>query len=325
MWGDIVMKQEAGNINLNDLRLEVERKLLEYNLISFNDKISLCPIHNVIIHGKYFSHYIITCVYSSKTFFLKTVKENDNFLLCDRFLKNINDEGLYYPRIIVPRFTFQGMQYYIITYIEGRPLDMFSEALPQSTLYDIADKLLFLIEQLALINASQYSENAVFVPDDCIVILKQKLANRMRHPLIAGYPPKKVERTFHWCCNILEHSQFSRPTLIHMDVKPANIIYNEKTGSVSLIDFEFARFGDFDYGWTQILLSGCNHFNPFYKKHIVPHLTKGRITLDDAFDIPKFQCYLYYQAMCNLIYYYDRHLPCPKEIEEIFNAFIARM
>ena len=66
MWGDIVMKQEAGNINLNDLRLEVERKLLEYNLISFNDKISLCPIHNVIIHGKYFSHYIITCVEAVK-------------------------------------------------------------------------------------------------------------------------------------------------------------------------------------------------------------------------------------------------------------------
>ena len=75
------------------------------------------------------------------------------------------------------------------------------------------------------------------------------------------------------------------PTLIHMDIKPANIIYEPDTGVVALIDFEFARFGDIDYGWTQILLSGRNQFNQFYREQIVPHLTRDRINLDDAFAI----------------------------------------
>lgn len=310
-----------------DLEVETAQKLFQHGLVASFEEIRLRPHHSVLIGGKWFSHFIITCVRSQKTFFLKVVKEQDNFLFCNRFLQDLNskDAECPWPQIVVPPFTFQGMQYYITTYIKGQPLDTFSETLPQSTYSYVADQLLRRIDQMTLLTAPQYSEHGAFVLDDCATILKKKLASRMRHPLIFGYPHKKLEQAFYWACEILEHSQFSQPTLIHMDIKPANIIYGLDTGVVSLIDFELARFGDIDYGWTQILLSGCNQFNQFYREQMVPHLTKGRINLDDALSIPKFQCYLFYQAMCNLIYYDDHHLPCPKKMTEIFESFIKQM
>ena len=43
--------------------------------------------------------------------------------------------------------------------------------------------------------------------------------------------------------NILSNSTFSKPILIHMDIKPKNIIISPQ-GQVHLIDFELSRFGD---------------------------------------------------------------------------------
>lgn len=325
--GETGVGHETHLVNSTDLGKETRQKLIEYGLIPASDNVRLRPTHRVIIHGEWFSHFIVTCPHSQQTFFLKIVKESDNFLLCNRFLPNLNVKGVEYPypKIVVPAFSFQGMNYYVTTYTEGQALDTFPDTLPQNTISHIADRLLELINQLTQLKAPQYSERGAFVSDDCASILKRKLESRLLHPLISSYPRKKLDRAFNWAFEILDCSQFSQPTLIHMDIKPANIIYNAETGFVSLIDFEFARFGDIDYGWTQILLSGRNQFNQFYKEQIVPSITHNRVTLDDAFGIPKYQCYLFYQTMCNLIYYYDRHLPCPKEMVEIFEQFIAKM
>lgn len=325
--GEVDVKNKTKAKDYSDLELVVERKLHEYGLVPPTSKVSLCPHHNILINGEWFSHFIVTCTHSTQRFFLKILKENDNSLLCDCFLREINTKNakLFYPQIVVPQFNFQEVKYYITTYINGQPLDTFPETLPQNTWDNVADKLLVLIDQLASIKASQYSEHGTFVPDDCASILKKKLETKLRHPLVASYPRAKIERAFNWSCDILDQSQFSQPTLIHMDVKPANIIYNPITDSVSLIDFELARFGDVDYGWTQILMSGCNRFNQFYREQIVPRLTGKKLTWDEALNKPKYQCYLFYQAICNLIYYYDYHLPCPKEFKELLNLLIDKI
>ena len=127
------------------------------------------------------------------------------------------------------------------------------------------------------------------------------------------------------CYQILDESHFTKPTLLHMDVKPANIIYNSKTGFVTLIDFEFARFGDADYGWTQVLLSGINAFCDEYKQQVVSYMTKGRLTLNEALTIPKFQCYIFYQTACNLIYYYDRDMKCPEDMKDLFEELLKQL
>ncbi len=318
------MKQETKDYI--DLELLVNQKLHEHNLVPRISQVRLYPHHSVIINGKQFSHHIVSCTHCQKRFFLKILKEDDNSLLCDRFLQEISikESEVPYPQVVVPKFTFHGMQYYITTYIEGQSLDTFSDALPRTTWNNVADKLLILIDQIASLTAEQYSEHGTFVPDNYASIMKEKFEIRRKHPLIACYSNAKLERLFNWFCDVLDHSQFSKPTLIHMDIKPANIIYNNNTGFVALIDFEFARFGDIDYGWTQILMSKLNHFNQFYKEHIVPRLISEKITWDDALNTPKLQCYLFYQAMCNLIYYHDRNLPCPKEFRELFSFFINR-
>jgi serine/threonine protein kinase len=43
-----------------------------------------------------------------------------------------------------------------------------------------------------------------------------------------------------------------RPTLLHGDVKAANILFDEATKKTALIDFELARFGDIDFEWTKL-------------------------------------------------------------------------
>lgn len=321
------MKHEVDLKNYSALEFIVKQKLHEYGLVPITSKISLCPHHTVLINGEQFSHFIVSCSHSQQRFFLKVLKENDNSLFCDRFLREIyiKEKELHYPQIVVPELFYHEKQYYITTYTEGRSLDTFSDMSVQNIWDNIAEKLLHLINQLTLVKASQYSEHGVFVLDDCANILKKKLETRFRHPLIAGYSHKKLEKTYKWFCDILSCSHFSPPTLIHMDIKPANIIYNEKTGVVSLIDFEFARFGDIDYGWVQILMSGCNQFNQFYREQLVPHLTRNRLTWDKALNTPKFQCYLFYQAMCNIIYYHDHHLPCPEEFKKLFSLFLNRV
>ena len=118
-----------------DLEMEAARKLLQYGLVPSADGVRLHPHHSVLIRGKWFSHFVITCPHSQQTYFLKVVKEQDNFLFCNRFLQNLSDkdDGYPWPQIVVSPFVFQGMQYYITTYIKGQPLDAFPETLPQST------------------------------------------------------------------------------------------------------------------------------------------------------------------------------------------------
>ena len=217
------------------------------------------------------------------------------------------------------------MNYYITTYIEGQALDSYSDTLSASIVNHIADCLIILVDNLEQIHASHYSEREAFIYDNYIDNFQRKLELKLQHPLVSNYSHQKLQHILNWSCEILENSQFSQPSLIHMDIKPANIIYNMETGFVSLIDFEFARFGDIDYGWTQLLLSGCNHFNQFYKKQMIPRITNNRLPISEALKIPKYQCYLFYQLLCNMIYYSDRHLSCPKEMSDLFEFFIKKI
>ena len=43
-----------------------------------------------------------------------------------------------------------------------------------------------------------------------------------------------------------------RPTLLHGDVKAANILFDVVTKKVALIDYELARFGDIDFEWSKL-------------------------------------------------------------------------
>lgn len=310
-----------------ELKQMVYQQLTAHGVISTFERIEVQPHYCITLNKKPYYHSIITCPTSQQKYFLKVVKGKDGAHLCNDFLKSIRskDGTSPYPIIVVPEFEHKGTRYYVTNFLEGQTMDTLPKTTPENVWDEIADELLLRLNELEMLQAPQYSEEGIFVSDDCASILKKKIVNRLQHPLMETFPSKKLEKVFVRCCEILDVSQFSNPTLLHMDIKPANIIYNNQTGTVSLIDFESARFGDIDYGWTQILLSERNRFSEVYKTHLVPRLTRGRLTLDEALDVPKFQCYLFYQIMCNLIYYYDRNLRCPKELNTLFHQITDRL
>lgn len=307
-------------IDIDVLSTITRQKLLEYGLLLSDEKITLCPHHRIILHGVQHSHYIIICEHTNRKFFLKTLKEKDNALYCDNVLKKFRDDnGEYiYPTILVPVFNFNNTQYYITTFINGQTLDDVSETLTETQWENIAVKLRVHLERLSTLHAPFYSEHNGDQSDDYASIQKAKFLKRLEHPLFLNYSHTELEKALLYCFQILETSQYSKPTFLHMDIKPANIIYNPQNDFVTLIDFEFARFGDLDYGWTQVLLSGLNWFIPKYKKYIVPQLIKGHMTLEEAVNTPKLQCYLFYQIACNLIYYNDLNRDCPEVMKKIF-------
>ena len=313
--------------NYNELSLLVHKKLVEQSIISAQEKLLLNPYHNISLHGKSFSHYIITCLNSGQRFFLKISKSNDATSHCNDYLHNfLTDTGDYiYPIIIVPKFEFCGISYYVTTFIEGESLDKISKTLTDDEWKIISHNLVTRLNELSTIQAPLYSEHNEFITDECSAILKTKLLNRFQHAVFDGYSKEDLDKSIKRCYQILDKSNYTKPTLLHMDVKPANIIYNSQTKFVTLIDFELSRFGDVDYGWTQILLSGINAFGEEYKNQIISYITKGHLTLNKAITIPKFKCYLFYQTACNLIYYYDYNIKCPEEIKQLFEKLLKQL
>lgn len=304
----------------------VQRKLEMHGILSATQEITLQPCHTVVVGGKQYSHFIISCLESGQKLFLKVLKENDCTLHCNKYLQKIRDKNgrCPYPLILIPNIFFHGVQYYITTFVNGQTLDELSKVLPADFWDGIADQLLLRYDELGTIRAPLYSEHGSFIAGGYATIFTRKLAEKLHYP---GIPlsMKKRNRAFEWCSEILETSSFSAPVLLHMDIKPANIIYEPHGNTVSLIDFEFARFGDADYGWTQLLLSGLNNFSDIYKHRIVPRMTRNRLTIRDALDIPKYQCYLFYQLICNFMYYDQRDMRSPEEMTSLFAQLVARI
>ncbi|MBQ8749100.1 MAG: hypothetical protein IJZ29_01335 [Clostridia bacterium] len=306
-------------IELESLNIIARSKLIEYGFLSSHTQTTLTPNYSVILNGTKYSHYIITCSNSAVKFFLKLSKGNDNSLHCNEFLKIFRNNDEYaYPIILVPEFKYKSVNYYITTYTEGNNLDTLSSSLTKNEWKKISHELRKQLDNLSTIKATMYSEKNQFLNIGCADILKNKFQKRLNHVVFGQFDPTSIMKAYDRSCEILNHCQFSDPTLLHMDVKPANVIYNPQTRTVKLIDFEFARFGDWDFGWTQILLTKCNFFSKEYKEYMFPYLTEGRLTLDEALTIPKYKCYLFYQTACNLIYYFDKKQECPQEMYQLF-------
>lgn len=299
----------------------VKSKLVEANLIVNDDSITLSPLHFFPFNGDERHHYVISCEKTSKKFFLKLYKGSDGLLDCSEYLKDLmaaNPE-VHYPTICTPLFIFNDDQYFITEYIDGKDVEMQDQTLSDSEWHLIAINVRKQIDLISSIHAPHYSEKNEFLTEDCAKTLTLKLTKRLKHAALSKYVAKDLQDAFEVCVNILLGSTYSEPTLIHMDVKPANIIYCPDSGKVSLIDFEHSRFGDYDYGIIQLLLTNYNSFSNNYKTKMFPELIKGLITFEEACSVPKLQVYLFYQSLCNIIYYYDRKLKCPEEMRTIFD------
>lgn len=308
------------SFNINELHSITLKKLKEYQLIDENEEIKLIPNYKIILDNKAYSHYIIECVTSKKTYFLKIFKNRDNIFQLNDFIKDFFDEfgNQKFSTILIPKFNYNGMKYYVTSFVEGESINNISTPLTKEQYKKIAYKICDLWFELTKITSLNYSEKGEFFADDAATIFKRKLKNRLAHPVFNNISNINLSKAYHKCCDIIENCEFSKPSLIHMDVKPANVVYNQNNELVTLIDFEHARFGDIDFGWTQILLSGYNSFGEIYEKYIYPYIIENHLNLTEALKIPKFKCYIFYQTACNLIYYYKNNMECPIKMKECF-------
>lgn len=306
--------------DINELYSITHQKLEEYSLIKKNENIQLIPNYKITLNNKIYSHYIIDCGVSKKKYFLKVFKNRDNIFQCNDYIKDYYDEfgNQKFPTILIPKFNYNGIQYYVTSFVEGKSINNISAQLTKEEYKKIGYDICDLWFELTKINTSNYSEKDEFFSDDAATIFKRKLKNRLAHPVFNQIPKAYLDKAYYKCCNIIESCEFSKPSLIHMDVKPANIVYNPKFDLVTLIDFEHARFSDIDFGWTQILLSGCNSFGETYEKYIYPYIIEDHLNLSNALKIPKFKCYIFYQTACNLIYYHKHNTDCPSKMKDYF-------
>ncbi len=321
------MNTQRKNFSLENLAALTKEKMIKNELIHSSEQIVLIPHHQVTVRGELSYHYIITCLTNNQKYFLKVQKDNDHATHCNYYLRRFlaQDGQCAYPLILAPGFDYCGKRYHIYTYAEGETLEGLPGKISADEWHNIGRKLRNRIDELSTVHAQQYSDRNQFVPDSHSAILKRKIMLKLNHSVFSEYSPGMIEAAGDKCMLILDSSSFSRPTLLHMDIKPANIIYNLQTKTVSVIDFELARFGDIDYGQVQILLTELKEYGEAYDQYIFPELTKGYLTLGDALHIPKFQCYLFYQTACNLIYYDERKLPCPKKMEALFYKLLQTL
>lgn len=323
------MKALDSDSNVKELTILTKKKLLECHLIPSSEEVVLYPHHQVIVHGKLRCHYIVSCLPSRKQFFLKILKDNDCSTHCNRFLHQFQTENgdCSYPLLIAPGFDFFDERYFLYTFSKGKTLQELAKTahISQDEWESIANKLKKCIAVLSSVHSQHYSDHNQFVTDQYADILKRKIMPKLNHHTFSALPSKTVTTVYQRCVNIIESSVYSEPTLIHMDVKPANVIYNLESKTVSLIDFELARFGDFDYGWAQLLITSLKNYGEEYQKYIYPHLVNGGISLEAALQIPKFQFYLFYQAACNLIYYDERNISCPIGMKSLFTELFNQL
>lgn len=298
----------------------VKIKLTEAGIIDHKEEIRLEPCHTIMIGQDWYSHYYVHCRIKKRKYFLKALKPNDGLMHCNNSLRTLktNSGCLDYPEVLVHPFDFGAVQYFITSFIDARNLDELIGQIPISEWESIGDKIYLRLQEIEQLHAEQYSDQGKFISTPCDILFIEKLRRRFSHRVAQTLPKDLVERICDECASVLLNSIYSSPTLLHMDIKPANVLYNPQSRKVYLIDFEFARFGDLDYGWTQILLSGLNAFNPIYKKHIYPNIVKHRTDLTTALQSSKMRCYILYQTLCNMIYYSDHGLPCPQELEKLF-------
>lgn len=302
----------------------VRDKLKQKGLINSNETIRLIACHDIVLDNASRNHYVIQCSETESRFFLKLQKKEDNIIHCDKYILAISqNEDYELPHVLVSPFPFHNDMFFITNYVEGDDLEALDTKLSNMQWKKAADDIRKQLMLLADIHTPCYSEHNKFFTDGYPEMFRDKLQTRMKHISLTGYDRSKMQSAYNNSLRILNNSSFSEPSLIHMDVKPANIVFDPKTEKAVLIDFEFARFGDIDYGIVQVLLTQFNSFSDNYKKKMFPVLTDGLISFSQACETPKFQVYLWYQSMCNIIYYYNHKTQCPDEMKNIFENMLT--
>lgn len=313
--------------NYQELKKIIYDKLVEVNLIMPSDKLRIRRIHKKHESNGIIYHYIIS-VNNKRTFLLRTVKEHDYSYLVMDYLTKINNKfpKPCFPNAVIPPFNLDSYTYILTSYLEGKDLGKAIYWLSNEQLVKIADILNEKLDCLHRVTAPKYSDGYNFSSESPFAeIMFNKIKSKLakEHCINIFMLNINKEKLLNRINTILSESTYSEPTLIHLDIKPANIIIMPDIEDVCLIDFELSRFSDIDYEWTNLLLKNKLNYSVRFKKYILePILIKNFMPLSEALKINKYKVYILYHSINNYIYYFKHNMKCPEGVITLIEQLI---
>jgi len=305
---------------------EFKKVLLKERLISDDDIFDVQNIYTKQQRGKAIQHYIITIPRKKEKFFIRMLKEKDNSFHVMPFLKDLaNDYKNSLPIALTKPFIIGKNTYTITSYIEGDTLEFLLPNLTDSELKQVAFIINEKLQRMHSVEHSKYSLgnefcNRPFNEILYVQIEKQFYENECIYSQF-NFDPEMLLDAIRY---ILNRSFFSKPTLVHMDIKPANIIIS--SNDVILIDYELSRFADIDYEWVNLLIKTLHSYDKRFIQYVLdPIIQKNFISLEQAIKNEKHCVYLLYLSLNMYIYYFKSNRFCPQDIIKLANIVLEKL
>lgn len=319
------MAMKNSNEELNELFRE---KLISERIISPFTRISIEEVYSVRLNKVTYKHYLAKVPSQNCSYFIKAIKEKENTFAVSEYLMSLSsfDFPFYYPHVLTKPFQIGAMRYIITSYLDGKTLREEIEDMPLEELKGIFSILSSKLKSIHSITSKYYTAGDRFsyltYPEIMSEKLKLQFSNSNLYPLVNR---TRLSNLIPMIQRILLEANYSSPTLIHMDIKPDNIVISP-SGDVNLIDFELARFGDLDYEWVNLLIKGLLPHSRRFKEFILyPTISENFIFIDQALKIDKYKVYLLYHAINIYLYYLRTDRTCPAPIISLILDIIHRL
>ena len=300
-------------------------KMLNTGLISEKDEVSFNRIHPIRQNDEIIFHYIATIAGTKKKYLIRTIKEKDYSCSVSKYLININNTLIddVFPSAISDPFEINHHTYIITTFFDGDDLGVQLSLLTNDELLEISDKLNDILKILHSTTINNYSILNSFESNSFAEIFFNNIKLQCDSKYNIFIDQTKKEKFLVSVYDILSKSTFSPPTLVHMDIKPANIIFLRNEKRVCLIDFELARFSDLDYEWSNILIKTLHVNDIRFKNYVLnPIIDKNFMKIDRAIQNDKIKVYLLYLSINKYIYNASHQRENPRTISDLAFALI---
>lgn len=282
--------------NKSELYSIFHYKLIEEKLIKNSDKIRVTEINPIIQNGEIIHHHIIAVESTNIKYLIRTIKDKDySYLVMDHLmLLNNRFNNTPFPYALTQPFVIGNHSYIVTTYLEGETLESQIKTFSNKELVELSYKIDDNLSLVHSVTSKKYFDGKQTVDISFGEIMYNNIYHQFHNTNNIFARKIDVNKLLKSVNLILSKSSYSQPTIVHMDLKPANIIISPKK-NVHLIDFELARFADLDYEWTNILVK-LEHTQDERFKHYVlnPIIERNFLTLDEALLVDKYKVYLLY-------------------------------
>lgn len=212
----------------------------------------------------------------------------------------------FYPKVHKKYENIPGIGDILITeYKEGVSLDKCIFNLSEMEYPIIIDKLFRSLKKMHSIKSSNFFDFTEFNSNNWFDFFEYKLKKYLKMAMDNKILKREeIGYITHLLYREQDIFRLNLGSLIHFDVKPANIIWNSENKELSLIDFEMSRYGDilmeFTKGkFTTLLFNNSIYENKIWKPLVEYYFSKPYA---DIFSSRKSIWYLFYHYLAHSNY-----------------------